>query len=196
MIKPVIGIMGSAGCGKSTAARHLAMARKVALFEGFAWHLKDLCTEEFGWDLARLDDLDYKEASSGIPKPDGTGDWTRREILQKVGTDCFRAIDPDHWVKRALPDIQALLAQPCYAGVVVADVRFPNEAAAIRSLGGIIVLAERIGGPQATTTSSHASETAQAAIRPDFVIRASHGDLEKLRAMAEGAWEFAQLEIP
>ena len=47
--------------------------------------------------------------------------------------------------------------------VVVSDVRFPNEAAAISDAGGVIIRVERPS--LGTTTSTHVTETSHASLQ-------------------------------
>jgi hypothetical protein len=57
-------------------------------------------------------------------------------FLQIVGTDCFRAaVGPNVWVDALLGPWRAA---GCPA-MIVADVRFPNEARAIRDAGGVVI---------------------------------------------------------
>jgi len=56
---------------------------------------------------------------------------TVRDVLQKLGTEVGRQIDEDMWIKCAAVQIERTDAP-----VVISDVRFPNEAEAIRDWGG------------------------------------------------------------
>ena len=93
----LIGLIGPAGVGRSTAAAHLVT--KYGFVElSMDGPLTDLCARFFGWDRSRLDELEYKEEQD--PNlPDG---WTRRKVLQFVGTAFMRNIDPEIWVKKVL----------------------------------------------------------------------------------------------
>lgn len=75
----LIGIMGKAGCGKTSLAS--AFAEMDFRCANFADALKDFCASEFGYDRKRLDEWDYKEEVD----PNLPG-WTRRRILQYFGT--------------------------------------------------------------------------------------------------------------
>jgi hypothetical protein len=180
----IIGIAGLAGAGKDSIARHLIEHFGYEK-EAFARRLKELCARLYGWDVARLDDLTYKETESGHSPElvlsfedvrviaqselkrsiDDTivahlygvfsqieTSWTRRKILQYVGTEGFRAIDPNHWIKRGLTDAAER------ERVVFTDVRFENEARAIRETGGVILGVQKLDGSVAGARDFHVSE--------------------------------------
>jgi hypothetical protein len=75
-----------------------------------------------------------------------------RRLLQTIGTDAIRALDPDFWVRATMRQVYAE-ARP----VVITDVRFPNEAEAVKRAGGVLV---RVVRPGQTDDDQHASETA------------------------------------
>ena len=60
---------------------------------------------------------------------------TAREVLQYVGTDIFRRLDPDIWIKSLLRKIKK--DNPEVA--LVCDVRFENEIVKLQEAGGFIV---------------------------------------------------------
>lgn len=70
--------------------------------------------------------------------------WTPRSILQFLGTDAFRRIDPEVWTRNTLGRAEILLDEtegrfaPSLAVpfVIVTDVRFKSEAEAIWARGG------------------------------------------------------------
>ena len=69
--------------------------------------------------------------------------WTGRSLLEYLGTDVGRAIHPDVWVQRFVHTYNKVRVDvPGFEGntprVVITDVRYPNEFAAIRKLGGVI----------------------------------------------------------
>ena len=69
-----------------------------------------------------------------MPAHDASNDnkMTAREIMQFIGTDIFRSIDSDIWVKATIKKI--LNEQPKVA--IITDCRFPNEVEAIKNIGG------------------------------------------------------------
>jgi hypothetical protein len=96
--------------------------------------------------------------------------------LQIVGTEFFRRRDPDVWVRALFADTPAAVGAP----VVISDVRFANEAAAIRARGGVIIEVRRAvdGSALAGRDPSHESELL-APGTADFVLHnnASVADL-------------------
>jgi hypothetical protein len=94
---------------------------------------------------------------------------TPRHFLQRLGTEWGREmIGGDVWIRCWNRDIMASAVEHFGDILVVSDdVRFPNEADAIRAHGGIVVRIERDGSGSATG-SGHASETTQ--VRPDITI--------------------------
>lgn len=158
----IIGVVGAAGSGKSTFAARLCAQHAFTEYS-FAKPLKDLCAQMFGWDRSRLDELAYKEEQD----PELPTGWTRRRVLQHLGTEGFREIDPDFWVKLG----KKALGTGDY---VVPDVRFTNEAAAIKELGGFIVRIER-SDFAGTASKQHASEQEWQKIEVDLVVRPQNG---------------------
>jgi hypothetical protein len=61
---------------------------------------------------------------------------TPRQILQEMGTG-IRQFDEDVWIKSTQVKIEKLLPNNNALRVVIADVRFPNEAEALHSWGNI-----------------------------------------------------------
>lgn len=70
--------------------------------------------------------------------PDGTIDKVRdRALLQFLGTDYFRALDADYWVKQWVKSVVERLDNTTGECRIVADdCRFPNEVAAVKRLFG------------------------------------------------------------
>jgi hypothetical protein len=182
----ILGIIGAASSGKSTVANRLVKNFGYAEYS-FAKPLKDLCAEQFGWDRALLDDatpegVAYKEATTYLFDVPFCGAFsTRREVLQYIGTDVFRAMDCDHWVRRARVQ---LVGMPTAPGIVMPDVRFRNEVDLIRELGGSILRTVKRGG-DTTAASGHVSETELAAYPADFTASAVPGDIAFLQECAD-----------
>lgn len=64
-----------------------------------------------------------------------------RQLIEIVGTDCFRAIDPNFWINVAIIRVNQYLIRNI--SVVISDCRFKNEADMIHSLGGHILVIAR-----------------------------------------------------
>ncbi len=97
-----------------------------------------------------------------------------RRFLQRLGTDGIRSLDPEFWVRAGMAQADRLRhdrpmgsmgipAKP----VAITDVRYPNEADAIREAGGTLV---RIVRPGADDGDTHASETALDGYEDDITI--------------------------
>tara|TARA_R110002020_G_scaffold108214_2_gene250846 strand:+ start:511 stop:888 length:378 start_codon:yes stop_codon:yes gene_type:complete len=71
---------------------------------------------------------------------------TARVMLQTLGTEWGRAsVDPDIWVKAAMREAEYFLGWPDFHNfkVIFDDVRFANEAVAIRQAGGKVYRVSR-----------------------------------------------------
>jgi hypothetical protein len=111
-----------------------------------------------------------------------------RKALQDYGVIIREVVDPQAWIRVAERNI---LSAPS-AHVVVTDVRFPNEVAAIRRAGGTLVYIERPGLPD--DGDSHVSETSTSAADADVVVL-NTGTLEDLRLDA-GLFVTRRLLLP
>lgn len=129
----VIGFTGYAGAGKTTAAKVLieGLAEEVdGVRCSFAAPLRRICKEVFPYvDAKYFDCAGLKEE----PIP-GLNGLTGRRILQHIGTEGFRALLSDTWIRLAEHQIW----EEARAGeqvIVFDDVRFLNEATLIRAYG-------------------------------------------------------------
>lgn len=194
----LIGLTGLAGSGKDTVAALLHMlgytrtafadnvraeAGEFIFWMGAAPNSRPLfeetdpelraAAEAYGVDLCvliksraiKLSDVHLKPTPPAI-----------RQLLQRHGTEFRRAQDENYWVKKLFGSVllashtgraqgEALLyAMP----VVITDVRFPNEAEAIRKLGGVIWRVAR--RKAANAAGAHISEAGQAEIQVDLTL--------------------------
>lgn len=152
----IIGLSGYARSGKDEAAKGLEFFgfKRVSFADKmreFLYVLNPLVmgtnempvrlkyvVDRYGWD-------GYKETPWG---------QDMRELMQRLGTECGREmLYEDVWVDAALDDYRTGKIK----SQVIPDVRFPNEAAAIKELGGFIV---RIRRPGVHPANGHTSETA------------------------------------
>jgi hypothetical protein len=175
-----ISISGVAGSGKTTVSDYLKSHFRQQNFTindfSFAGPLKDALCLWFGWDRKRLDsDFAYKEGSTlddGSPDPfcERLG-MTRRQIMQKMGTECMRqGMHPNFWIIMA--DLGVHLGRIPHSDIyVISDARFLNELEWAKSINGYRLLVMRAEcqrgedpdqartGHSLTTHTKHASET-------------------------------------
>jgi nucleoside-triphosphatase THEP1 len=164
----VIGISGKLGVGKSTIARHIVSKLDNWQIASFADLLKQEAAEQFGLDV-RLAYTEQGKASI-ISLPDGSRK-TLRELLQWYGTDVVRAKDRDYWVRSMTQHLDRVRSK--VAGMIIDDVRFPNEANLVLRRQGFLVRIDPY--PGYALASDHASETAldgykgfRLKLRPNF----------------------------
>jgi hypothetical protein len=175
----LVGITGKAGAGKDTIADYLVREHGFTKLS-FAGPLKAML------------------AAAGMPEPADRAvkelpvegfDFTWREAAQKLGTEWGRGLDPDIWAKVVEQQIETLAGEwrPSLSRFVLSDVRFENEAAMIRRLGGKVLhvtgRAVELGA-----NAGHASEAGVAFAGGDIEINNS-GDLaETLTDVRYALW--------
>lgn len=168
-----LGLLGYAGSGKDTVAAHLvrhgfarvAFADPVRdvllginpLVTRDGLRLRDLVTAH-GWDTAKRQ---FSEV---------------RELLQGLGAGVRDSLGEQVWLDHALQRLDTLRGP-----VVVTDVRFHNEAHALRNRGFTLVWVRRPGvGP----ANSHVSETSIPVERADVVLT-NDGSIQELHAAVD-----------
>lgn len=125
----------------------------------FAYKLKKITCDLTGITMDKLEDPKYKGMTvsefTGMDwtwdRGDDVVDYTFRDWLQLIGTDGMRNnIHPDIWVKSLFADYQPEVIQQLEDGLheiypkwIISDVRFPNEAEAIKERGGIVLRVNR-----------------------------------------------------
>lgn len=211
------GVSGRKGHGKDTFARLVneAAAEPIRRNGGsagspfqikhFAGLLKHIVGRVFGLTEAQVHDPSQKELPLPVPVemdlflpglrqetglnllPAQKVARSPRELMQFLGTDYVRAAQADYWIQRLLADVQRTRR------VLVPDTRFPNEALALRSVGGLIIKIVRIDAP--SNPDEHPSETEIDKIEPDLLVGVRTGDLSLVRKVARfvarGRWEDA-----
>lgn len=142
----LLGISGRAHAGKDEFAKALIAAgyRRIA----FADPLKVVTAL-----IANEDSHLYFDAHSKEEYSEALG-MDRRTGLQRVGKAVRDSVGPDTWVNRALNEWRSL-GKP---DTVVTDVRYANEAEAIRKLGGTVIRIKRPGAGLAGDSALHESE--------------------------------------
>jgi hypothetical protein len=149
----ILAFSGRKQSGKSTGASHVheLICNKTNLTSkiySFADPLKqDICMNilgltydqcygsdddknsltELSWEYIPAYDINYANRYSGK--------MTAREVMEVIGTNIFRKIKSDVWVKATLSSIQ----RDNLDIAIIADCRFPNEADAILDTEGLVI---------------------------------------------------------
>lgn len=193
----IIGISGKIGSGKDTAAQIIKDCDPESkwVVKKFANKLKLIAQILTGIPMIKFEDQEFKNTylSSEWDKPKDTGHtilvngeaahevitepMTVRRFLQELGTDAIRnGLHHNTWVNAMMSDYKKsknVDEEYTYPNWLVTDVRFPNEADAIREKGGIILRIER----KQESKSTHPSEVALDNYPFDYTI-VNDGSLE------------------
>ena len=158
----LVGLSGYGQSGKDTAAAFMSEYGFARL--AFADPLKAVAVEcstalralvgEYGWEYVKREHPEH------------------RVFLQHLGVAVREHVAEDAWVQACLRQVQP------DRRYVITDVRFPNEAEAIKALGGVIV---RVHRPGVGAVNAHHSETALDGWAFDAHVF-NDGDLEHYRA--------------
>lgn len=167
----IIGLSGYARSGKDTVASILKDDgfERIAFADGIREALYALNPIIRGLESGEWDHLQTYVDFLGWEKVKLWPDV--RLLLQTFGTEVGRQMfGEDVWIKYALKKVEFRY------DYVVTDVRYPNEADAIRELGGQVW---RINRPGFEPANSHVSEVAMDNYRFDYVLDNS-GSIEDL----------------
>jgi len=188
-MRTALMLVGAAGSGKDTAADAIMREIPGCGELKFALALKEICCKLFGWDIHNLtDDLDYKQAAALYPDgepvmthDDGTP-YTRREIMQFIGTDLFRnQVRDDVWVRAALSEMrntEKLRGVPTLW--VLTDTRFENEFELVQEeVDNLFVIQVHREGHE-IPHSAHESEQGWQSLPANAAVYAPDGHLPEL----------------
>jgi hypothetical protein len=125
----IIGLCGRKGCGKSSFADYAVELGLKKL--SFASPIKN-ALEAMGVDEVRLNDPDLKERPTSYV----FGGLTPRRLMQLLGTEFGRnLVSNSIWIDHLIERMRGMGGDD----FIIDDVRFDNEAEAIKLEGGIIV---------------------------------------------------------
>lgn len=173
----IIAFTGKKRHGKSTACEYIQKKYPNAVRVNFKDAMVAEIKQKFPNFLMELCALMEKIAY------DGMNPWTPdrlfkdkppvfRAFMQHFGTDVRRFDYDEYWV------IEWMEEASKHKIVVTDDVRFANEAGAVKDLGGTVIRIVREG--YADDGDGHISETEMDAIVPDYTIVVRDGDLEDM----------------
>lgn len=167
---PIIGIAGPARSGKDTVANFIIASRGGYRYS-FADPIREM-VKALGIDMSEPYWQKHKEDI--IP---ALGASPRR-IMQTLGTEWGRQmINPNLWLILAQ---QRLLRHG--AGMIIPDVRFPNEADWVRKHGGLLIHLHR---PNIEEVEAHVSENGVERAPSDALLF-NTGTLEELQTAVRG----------
>lgn len=178
----IIGINGYIGSGKDTVGKIIqdlitravdirthddlsevkTIQSPLFVIKKFAEKLKIMASIMLNVPVERFEDQDFKnsklpeEWDTYYPNEDRPEPMTIRQFLQKLGTDAIRNnLHKNAWVNSAMVDYSS------DKNWIFTDVRFPNEAKAIKDRGGFIIRINRyIPGVSTKFLNLHESEIA------------------------------------
>lgn len=171
MSRILIGISGKARAGKDTVAD--CLIGNYNFYKGsFAIPVKQFAIRHF--------DLTPEECY---------GDKTEKSrwVLQAIGNGCREEFGKNIWIDKLFEKVGAV------EKVVISDVRYENEAEAIKARGGYIIKVERPDAPEIEHGADHPSEMEMERIIPDFPLY-NDGDLDQLYSRVQGIYSLIRLE--
>ena len=161
----------------------------------WAGKLKVIASMLTGIPTEKFEDQEFKKTDLGP-------EWnmTVRDFLQKLGTDAIRdGLHGNAWVNALMADYQpisdksyvledgtlfdlrTLPGHPLYPSWIITDTRFPNEAQAIKDVGGLVI---RVDRPGVKPINNHPSEVGLDSWDFDYKI-ANVSDLKALTGTVE-----------
>lgn len=171
----IIGLLGTIGSGKTTAASYLVDNYQFTE-EMFADPLKKACKEMF----LLSDDQLYGTQEQ---KQEADERWfgaSPRQILQFVGTELFRdrlcELMPELG-KHIFIHNMRLRLDSIKGNMVVSDVRFQNEIDMIKEMGGYVIRIVRNDSSVCLESGMHASENHDSLVGYDIML-INDGSLE------------------
>ena len=153
----IIAFAGRKQSGKTTACEFAARVfsetvRANSSVYNFADPLKKMCIDIFGLTYEQCyGSDDNKNELVNCLWPDSQLKMTAREVMQYVGTNVFRKMQHNVWADATIRKIE----NENLPLSLIADCRFPNEVAAVKNAGGLVVKLNRN-----LYDSTHESETA------------------------------------
>lgn len=155
---------GKARSGKDTAVNIL---KNIIIKNGFtvltiayADFLKEILSKCFNLSEEHLYGIKKEEPVEWLPRNTGAllqqnVCWTPRELLQYLGTDVMRSIDPNCWINVVKNYVETYSN---YDFILISDGRFVNELEWVIERGGVHIHIER-NTRDFSNNNTHISET-------------------------------------
>lgn len=147
----LIGLHGKPRSGKDTVAAYLIKKFNLLRY-GSSVPVKDTVATMFGVPREYFDDDKMKD------QVDPFWNMTYRQMAQKVGKECSRDVFGENFwlrfIERKLTEIQH---QGYYNGMILADIRYANEAEWVKQQGGKVIYIIRDNLP-VSSGGDHAAE--------------------------------------
>lgn len=168
----VIGLCGNAGTGKDSATEFLLHYQNTRCVRfALADPIREI-GKIFGFTRDQMTDRKLKETEDDFWKV------SPRFFMQRVGTEMFRKQwREDVWIELARKKILDYSSSGSTYGfdgnpriIFISDIRFPNEAEFVKSVGGFVVKIERDGFTK-SGEQLHDSEKFVASIKQDLLIK-------------------------
>jgi hypothetical protein len=161
MAPKIIGLVGRARVGKDTVANFFRTTHAV---RRFAQPMKDAIKALYGWSDVAIE-TNLKDS------PDPYWGLTPRTAMIHMAEGTKQFVSADFFVKRLFADWRG---EP----IVIADVRYENEVAAIHERGGITIKIKRSG------VQEHAIEDKIDSLQTTYEV-GNDGTLHELRCKIE-----------
>jgi len=148
----IVAFAGRKQSGKSSSADFLLENYRSGSSGRYAFAdtLKKVCVDVLGLTYEQCYGTDEQKNELVNCQWEGK-QLSGREVMQIIGTDWFRTMQPNVWadatIRRIIKEGKDL--------AVIDDCRFPNEVEAVKNAGGIVIKLNRD-----LYKSDHASETA------------------------------------
>jgi hypothetical protein len=161
----------------------------------YAGKLKDIASHLTGIAIEDFEDQEFKKKNLGTEWNVHGMPMTVREFLQKLGTDALRdGLHSNVWVNALFADYKCVPADRAPNGWdcdnwIITDVRFPNEAKAIKDRGGIII---RVDRPGVSAVNNHPSETSLDTWNFDYKL-VNNSDIFTLKSSVKQVLQHANL---
>ena len=169
----IIGLIGNKRTGKTTCSNFLVNDYDFKSI-AFADPIKEAMKIAF--------DLNYEQLDGKLKEVvDERWGLSPRQLFQKFGTDFARnVIGQDVWIRRMKIELSKMKNE----NIVVSDIRFPNEAIAVKEMGGYLIKICRKGFE--VDENSHISEKLIDKIDYDVLIENNdsmliyHNNIQKI----------------